>query len=406
MKERAVPMADAPMPAADGEAIRARLAAAADSVRHPALGLGRFTAGLDELAGEDEDEDGCADDPDAEEHVAEAEREPARLRRAALLVAALEVVDECIDDLQVIVFGEDGLPDPDDVEESFAYRWFPRRHRGGYDERFFRRVMVTAVKVAADLADPRGGPASCTAEEIIRHAVGVLALDLCEKAGLGRPWLDPDELLLEDADFEFLYDTGMDGLEDDPAAQAALGIDVPPAAEWFTPFNPDRLVHPYAKTPCSSPVLHDLLRRLGGEDLRDVILDPGVVDAAAPLASFAAGSQVVALARQAAIPGPGVWVADDRDRERSFAALVAAASGGGSGWLDWEPHEGADAVRAEPVISLTPRRHFPAGDDQPWVHAAIGTGHTLAIPLRFVVSYRPDPQVRQRWTESFSSLPG
>ena len=79
-----MPMADAPMPAADGEAIRARLAAAADSVRHPALGLGRFTAGLDDLAGEDEDEDededGCVDDPDAEEHVAEAEREPARLR--------------------------------------------------------------------------------------------------------------------------------------------------------------------------------------------------------------------------------------------------------------------------------------------------------------------------------------
>jgi hypothetical protein len=26
----------------------------------------------------------------------------------------------------------------------------------------------------------------------------------------------------------------------------------------------------------------------------------------------------------------------------------------------------------------------------------------LAIPLRFVVSYRPDPQVRRRWEQMFS----
>jgi hypothetical protein len=41
---------------------------------------------------------------------------------------------------------------------------------------------------------------------------------------LGRPWLDPDELLLEDVDFEFLYDADMDGLEDDPGTQAAFGL--------------------------------------------------------------------------------------------------------------------------------------------------------------------------------------
>ena len=62
----------------------------------------------------------------------------------------------------------------------------PGRHRGAYDEDFFRKVMVTAVQVAADLADPRGGPASCTAGEIVRHAVGVIAGELCEAA---RPTL-------------------------------------------------------------------------------------------------------------------------------------------------------------------------------------------------------------------------
>jgi hypothetical protein len=52
-----------------------------------------------------------------------------------------------------------------------------------WGEDFFRKVMVTAVQVAADLADPRGGPASCTAGEIVRHAVGVIAGELCEAAG-------------------------------------------------------------------------------------------------------------------------------------------------------------------------------------------------------------------------------
>jgi len=43
--------------------------------------------------------------------------------------------------------------------------------------------MVTAVQVAADLADPQGGPASCTAEEIVRHAVGGIAGELREAPG-------------------------------------------------------------------------------------------------------------------------------------------------------------------------------------------------------------------------------
>lgn len=119
----------------------------------------------------------------------------------------------------------------------WSCEWFPGRHGDAYGEDFFRKAMVTAVQVAADLADPRGGPASCTAEEIVRHAVGAIAGELCEAAGLGKPWLDPDEYLLEDADFEFLYGEDMDGLENDPGMRAALNIDVSPVQDWFSPFN-------------------------------------------------------------------------------------------------------------------------------------------------------------------------
>ena len=129
------------------------------------------------------------------------------------------------------------------------------------------------------------------------------------------------------------------------------------------------------------------------------------MDAAAPVASFAAGSEIVALARQAAAPGNGQWVADGADPERSFAALItAAAAGEGSGWLEWEPHDGADSIRTDPVIAFTAHGHFPVGDDKLWVHASVGEGGFLAIPLRFVVSYRPDPQVRGRWEQMSSDL--
>jgi hypothetical protein len=374
-----------------------RLLAAAGKARHPSLSLARFVADVDTLP-----KDGHFSDDD----VPSGERESARLRRAALIVAAMDVVDRCIDDLQSNEFGDGQLPDAEDAKDSFVYEWFPQRHRRTYDEGFFRKVMVTAVQVAADLANPEGSDASCTAEEIVRHAVGTIAGEICEAAGLGEPWISPDEYLLEDTDFEFLYSEDTDGLEDDPGAQAAIGIEVLPPRDWFAPFNDSRVVHPYAETPSSTASLHDLYQRLGPNDGPHDSLADHITDASEPIASMAAGSEIVALARQTATSSvDGRWIPDDVGREASFAALVlAAAPCRGSGWLDWEPYDGAGSVRAEPVIQLTPHRHFPFGDDEPWVDAAIGHGRSLAIPLRFVVSYRADPNVRERRERTFSDL--
>lgn len=72
--------------------------------------------------------------------------------------------------------------------------------------------------------------------------------------------------------------------------------------------------------------------------------------------------------------------------------------------MTWEPYQHADIVRTDPVVSLTPHRHFPVGDDQPWVWAAVGGGRLLAVPLDVVVSYLPDSEVRQRWNDAFSFL--
>jgi hypothetical protein len=45
-------------------------------------------------------------------------------------------------------------------------------------------------------------------------------------------------MLLEDADFESLYVDAMDGLEDDPALQATINLDVVPVGDRFAPSTP------------------------------------------------------------------------------------------------------------------------------------------------------------------------
>lgn len=369
------------------------MVAASAKVRHPSLSLDYFVSSqyLDVL---DQNEEGSFDG------IPDVELEAARTRRGSVIFAADQVIDQCISDLQEIRFDDHGLPDLDRAEESFVYEEFPRRHRRAYNEWFFRKVLVTAVKVAQDLADPNGREAACTAEEIIRHVIGRIATSLCELAELVEPDANLDDALLEDLDFEDLFDEEMDGIEDDPARQATMGIYVPGVADWFSPFNDYSVVHPYAETqPTEQPAVHDLFRRVSDLDDQRAIFESPLLDSAASITGIAAASQAVALARQAATADPEAWVADSADPEGSFAALVAAATqgAGGSGWLTWEPYEGADFVRTDPVVSFSSHRHFPVGQDHPWIWAAVGGGRLLAIPLTVVVSYKPDNDVQRRW---------
>lgn len=226
--------------------LRPVLAATAHRARHPAAPLAHFAADPVELL---EDFDG---EDEADLDLPPAALEEARRRQAALLVAATGIIDRCIDDLRELEFGDDGLPDPDQAEESFVFERFPARHRASYDEVFFRKVLVTVVKVAQDLADPNGEPAACTAEEIVRDAVIDEALRLCEAAGLGRPWLHPSETLLEDTDFEYLFAADMDGHRGRPRA-AGRSRRLHPQRR--------RLVHTIQPRPDRPPVHRDRAQR-------------------------------------------------------------------------------------------------------------------------------------------------
>jgi hypothetical protein len=370
-------------------------------VRHPALSLDYFvsTRCLDVLG--DDEAISMAGVPDAEV-------EAARIRRGSVMAGAEQVIDQCIDDLQQVTFDDKGFPAGERAEDSFVYEEFPHRHRQAYNQAFYRKVLVTAIKVAHDLADPHGPDAGCTAEEIIRAALGPLATGLCQLVELDEPDIHLEDALLEDLDFEYLFDDEMDGIEDDPARQAAWGMTVPGVRDWFSPFNEHSVVHPYAETaPSARPVIHNLLNRVAKSDDHRQVLDSPAIDAQDPISGLSASSEAVALARAATTPDDDrlAWVPDERDPERSYDALVTALAQAprGSGWLTWEPHENADVVRAEPVVSAIAHRHFPVGRDEPWLWAAVGGARLLAIPLAAVVSYQPDPDVRHAWEHRFDT---
>jgi len=259
------------------------------------------------------------------------------------------------------------------------------------------------AKVGYDLVSPDGGLPACIAEEITLNGIFEYARQIMDAAQLGQPWMDLSEMLLEDVDFEMLFADDMDGIEHDPAMQRGLGVWVPDVRDWFAPFNAGRVVQPFSEVAASSPRAHDL-SPLVGDDIERVH-DPVVVDGPEPVGGLDAISGIVALAREHArgIGEPDDWIADPADPEGSMAACEQAAKVSSSGWLTWEPHEGADMTRTDAVVMFRPHRHFPAGKDQPWAEVAT-TGVVMFVPLAAVVSYRPDPAVRRSWEQAFSGL--
>ncbi|MFF1817738.1 hypothetical protein ACFVWG_10620 [Kribbella sp. NPDC058245] len=366
---------------------------------------------LDELAerarnpyisylGTSDDRDDWGDEPPTEDDL-RAER---RLLGAVTL-AGIYVIDECIADIQTIGAAEldtdDGQPDPEVYAGTFVWDNFPARFRPAYDPHFFAKVLVTAIKVTQDLANPEADRPACIAEEIILNAICKSAYALMDEADLDYDAVLED-LLLEDADFELLFSKDMDGFENDPAMQRSLGMWVPPVEGWFTPFNDTRIVHPYAETTTTTAEVHDLFHLLDTVGLEAASRDLSVVDAPEPIVGLSPISDVVRLARQTSTADPETWVADDSDAESSYAALVRVARIAKSGWLTWEPHEDADIVRSDAVIRFTPHRHYPVAPDQPWAEIAMTSGTIMHVPLSSIVSYRPDPAIYEQWNSRFA----
>jgi hypothetical protein len=388
----------------------AELERLAGRVRHPALTLVSFLAEPVEV-------DESIADPDEMDLLAAGatpeDLHAASLRRAAVIYTANLVIARCMDDLTLRRWDPQthlpasGLDEDEQAflgdEATFVWEFFPPRFRAAYTRDFHSRVLISAVKVAYDLARPDGGPAACLVEELILDAVCQILDMTWDLAGLGRPWLDPAETLLEDTDFEQLFAADMDGIESDPATQADLRMWIPGPVDWFTPFNDDRVVHPYCETGESSPGANDL-HRLLDEDTYDQIHEPAVVDDPRPITGMAPISETVGQARQeCGLGGSDHWVPDPIKPDASYAQVVELTSGAASGWLTWQPAQGVEAIRTQPVALFRPHRHFPVGPDQPWAEVAV-TATVMCVPLAAVVAFRPDPGVRDYWERTWSDL--
>ncbi|MFJ2938348.1 hypothetical protein ACIO8G_37065 [Streptomyces sp. NPDC087219] len=174
--------------------------------------------------------------------------EAAELAAGALVYASEVLIDELYDDVQTLADEETN------VAECRAELWhlaeLPPRYGLAYDELFARRFLVTAIALTTRFTDGSFRALGCLAEELVlklllqqAHSTldlyGLLGDDVAE--ALER---FADEVY-EDMDFEWLYDDARDGVGEDPAL-AGLGVTPLAIGTWFTPFDDDRYVHPYA----------------------------------------------------------------------------------------------------------------------------------------------------------------
>ncbi|MFD4320856.1 hypothetical protein [Streptomyces sp. NPDC058548] len=251
--------ADGPdAPPSDLRARRARHTAGADpaDVTHP-------TRPVDGADGADGSGDEDEDQADLEAQIralaprliafgplffGAADPEAAELAAGALVYASEVLIDELYDDVQTLADGETN------VAECRAELWhlaeLPPRYGLAYDELFARRFLVTAIALTTRFTDGSFRELGCLAEELVlklllqqAHSTldlyGLLGDDVAE--ALER---FADEVY-EDMDFEWLYDDARDGVDEDPAL-AGMGVTPLAIGTWFTPFDDDRYVHPYA----------------------------------------------------------------------------------------------------------------------------------------------------------------
>jgi hypothetical protein len=363
-----------------------------DQVRHPALNLELFTASMPGVDDEIEDED-IADDVEPDRAVPTEEVEGARRRRGALLAAANLIFDRVVFELTVLAAGDEL------AEERFVDEYFPPQYRHLYENDFHRKILATIAKVSHDLVNPHAWRPACTAEELVLYAILREWQALLDVYELGQPWTDLTEDLFDDLDFENLYAQDMDGIENDPIAQLSTGMDVRAIADWFVPFNSDSVVHPYVVEPASDRGrLYDLTRT--GDDSR--LADPAAAIASdGPVRGLDPVSDLVEAARADArgqSNGIALWVPNDAEPDRSMTAVIEMS--GTSGVLTFQAGPDRDTTEAA-VLWFKPHPAHPA-TGQAWAEVMFMSGR-IELPLAAVVSFRPDPTVRQRWETIFQT---
>jgi hypothetical protein len=171
---------------------------------------------------------------------------------AGVVMAAVEVlVDQLFSDLVALESSDaDSVQTHDDPESLLALSMLPTQYRHRYTPLFVRKFTVAAIAVTERLTREQWEPAVTVAEELALHLLGEQAEVLIELTGLEAEvdagWRGAyNDAVLEDVDYEILYEPGMDGIEEDDD-MAHLHMAPMSFSAWFRPFNEGRRTHPYA----------------------------------------------------------------------------------------------------------------------------------------------------------------
>lgn len=170
----------------------------------------------------------------------------ARLIAGIIAMASVTMIDHLFDDLETISELDEITAAA--IEETWVLHRLPPRFAHKYDPGFIRKFVVVTADLTGALARTWREP-DCVAAELALKCLldeaeaieGLYQLDL-------PVWRnDLEDQLVQDFDYDLLYDMSLDGFEDDSELLKEQGI-VPMRFEhWFKPFNEAYSVPPFAQ---------------------------------------------------------------------------------------------------------------------------------------------------------------
>ena len=169
-----------------------------------------------------------------------------RSHREALSNAFHSLCDGFFQDMELIAAGD--VPFADSVLGQLLPTRFKQRYSVGFARRFFLSFTTVGWKLAQE--DQAVAAPSCVAEELaLRILIDDAKTWLRDYAGIEPEFTAFEDVVLQDADIEWLSDPASDGIEDTETA-GQLGMGHLRFDEWFNPFlNAMTAVHPYSAEP-------------------------------------------------------------------------------------------------------------------------------------------------------------
>lgn len=287
------------------------------------------------------DDDGgyWEDDYSGNESQREADRRETQILAGALWRGCAQLLEGLFDDLSAIGDLEEEGGDVEDFieNESVVLHGLPPAFAGDYDSYFVRRFLIVAADMTSKLAG-NWTPPSCVAQELaVRCLVGVTevyidAVDVELQPGWGSHVFDA---LVEDADYEFLYDITSVGRREALLRMAHVDTVNLGFNSWFEPFG-DRPISAFVNPeppmrPQPAPFQYVIDSEAFPGDARQTALDGGELEDISDYTEEGPFSCPLAITREAL--EAVVAAADDPDNEDesereadSYHRLVAAAA--------------------------------------------------------------------------------